>query len=461
MKHVQRVLASVALIAALAASPVHAALPSAGSSGNGQPTLAPLVEEVSPAVVNIATRGTVEAEQHPLMRHPFFREFFDELPRERRQREVQSLGSGVIVDADEGYILTNHHVIANADQITVGLQDNREFEAEVIGSDPETDIAVIRIDANNLEEATLGDSDTLRTGDYVLALGNPFGLDHTVTSGIVSGLGRSLSGRASQARIQDFIQTDASINPGNSGGALVDLNGDVVGINTAILSRSGGNIGIGFAVPINMAQTVMEQLIEHGEIRRGVLGVRVQDLTGELANAMDVDADQGALVAQISPGSAAEEAGLQQGDVITAVNDETIEGPNALAKAIGLMQPGDEVRLRILRNGEEQTVTAELQARDETAMRSGAGTTSGPLAGATFADLDESSSLHGKVDGVRVTSVEPGSSAARYLQEGDVITSVNRRPVTSMDEFRQAIQGQSELLLHVYRGDRALFIVVK
>ena len=264
------------LLLCLLALPIGATAQIVDENGN-TPSLAPLVESVSPAVVNIATSGTVEAESNPLLNDPFFRRFFD-VPEQPRQREVQSLGSGVVVNAEQGYVLTNHHVIAQADEITVAFNDGRELSAEIVGSDPETDIAVLQVDAEDLSALPMADSEALRVGDYTMAIGNPFGLDHTVTTGVVSGLDRTLPGN-NGARLQSFIQTDASINPGNSGGALVNLRGELVGINTAILSRGGGNIGIGFAVPINMARQVMDQIIEYGEVRRGILGVRVQDLT--------------------------------------------------------------------------------------------------------------------------------------------------------------------------------------
>lgn len=432
----------------------------ARDSGSPMPSLAPLVEDVSPAVVNIATRGTVAQERPPLAEHPFFRRFFEEMP-EQRERQVQSLGSGVIVDAGEGYVLTNHHVIAEADEITVSLQDNRTFEAEVIGSDPETDIAVIRIESDDLQAVELGDSSELRTGDYVVALGNPFGLDHTVTSGIVSGLGRSLGPRASGARIQDFIQTDASINPGNSGGALVNLEGELVGINSAILSRTGGNIGIGFAVPVNMAETVMAQLIEHGEVRRGELGVRVQDITPALAEAMDLEVGSGALVAQVAEDSAAAAAGLQAGDVITAVDGESTEDASDLGRAIGLQEAGSEVTLTVLRDGERRELTATLGERRVDTGDDGTGDGASAL-GLEIAPLDERHPLGEELEhGVVVAAVAEDSPAAGELRRGDVITSVNREPVASPGAFADAIEGESRLLLRVQRGESARFLVIE
>lgn len=421
------------------------------------PTLAPLVERVSPAVVNIATSGTVETESNPLLNDPFFRRFFD-VPDEPRQREVQSLGSGVVVDAEAGYVLTNHHVIAQADEITIAFNDGREISAEIVGSDPETDIAVLQVDSDTLTALPLADSDELRVGDYTMAIGNPFGLDHTVTTGVVSGLDRTLPGN-NGARLQSFIQTDASINPGNSGGALVNLNGELVGINTAILSRSGGNIGIGFAVPMNMARQVMDQIIEYGEVQRGVLGVRVQDLTAEIAEAFDIERNDGALIAQVTPNSPAAEAGLEAGDIVTAVNGTAIADANAMANAIGLLKIGDEVDITFVRNGESQTATATVA--DPAVGQVDADALHPALAGATFSELDERSPLFGKVEGVLVTDVSQGSRAAEYLQSGDVITSVNRQTVESMEDFRARTEDTERLLLNIRRDNGAFFVLVR
>lgn len=421
------------------------------------PTLAPLVERVSPAVVNIATSGTVETESNPLLNDPFFRRFFD-VPDEPRQREVQSLGSGVVVDAEAGYVLTNHHVIAQADEITIAFNDGREISAEIVGSDPETDIAVLQVDSDTLTALPLADSDELRVGDYTMAIGNPFGLDHTVTTGVVSGLDRTLPGN-NGARLQSFIQTDASINPGNSGGALVNLNGELVGINTAILSRSGGNIGIGFAVPMNMARQVMDQIIEYGEVQRGVLGVRVQDLTAEIAEAFDIERNDGALIAQVTPNSPAAEAGLEAGDIVTAVNGTAIADASAMANAIGLLKIGDEVDITFVRNGESQTATATVA--DPAVGQVDADALHPALAGATFSELDERSPLFGKVEGVLVTDVSQGSRAAEYLQSGDVITSVNRQTVESMEDFRARTEDTERLLLNIRRDNGAFFVLVR
>ncbi|MBD3670046.1 MAG: trypsin-like peptidase domain-containing protein, partial [Gammaproteobacteria bacterium] len=272
-------LSLVLLLGLLGMQPALAALPLTDSQGQELPTLAPMLEQATPSVVNINTRSKVRVQNNPLLDDPFFRHFFN-VPEQPRERSAQSLGSGVIIDADKGYIVTNNHVIDKADEIQVTLRDGRTYDAELVGTDPETDVAVIRIEADNLNAVPMADSDTLRVGDFVVAIGNPFGLGQTVTSGIVSALGRSGLGIEGY---EDFIQTDASINPGNSGGALVNLKGELIGINTAIFSQSGGNIGIGFAIPVNMARDVVDQLVRHGEVRRGILGVQAQDLTPQLA----------------------------------------------------------------------------------------------------------------------------------------------------------------------------------
>jgi Do/DeqQ family serine protease len=316
-----------------------------------------MLEAVLPAVVNISTTSTVNVQENPLFNDPFFRRFFDLPNMPPRQRQQQSLGSGVIVNAENGLILTNHHVIANADQVTVTLQDGRDFEATVVGADSETDVAVVKIDEKNLTALRFGDSQSLRVGDFVVAIGSPFGLSQTVTSGIVSALGRSGLGIEGY---EDFIQTDASINPGNSGGALVDLNGELVGINTAIVGPAGGNVGIGFAIPSHLAQAVMQQIVQYGEVQRGQLGIGVQDLTPESAKALGLERSGGAVIAQVQPDSPAAQAGLRPGDVVVAVDGAPVANASSLRNIIGLLRVGSEIKLDFLRNGQKRTATARI-----------------------------------------------------------------------------------------------------
>lgn len=326
-----------------------------GVTAQSLPTLAPMLERTTPAVVNIATEGVVALRPNPLFNDPFFRRFFD-LPDRPQERRTVSSGSGVVVDASKGYIVTNHHVIDQADTITVTLNDGRQFAADIVGSDPDSDVAVIKIAASGLSDLKLANSDQLRVGDFVVAIGNPFGLGQTVTSGIVSALGRSGLGEG----YEDFIQTDASINPGNSGGALVNLNGELIGINTAILAPGGGSVGINFAIPANMVESLMEQIVRYGQVRRGQLGVLVQDLTPELAQAFGLRPNQGALISRIIAGSAAARAGLKEGDIVTAVNQRAIHNSSTLRNAIGLLESGARVQLDILRGGNPMTLNAQL-----------------------------------------------------------------------------------------------------
>jgi serine protease Do/serine protease DegQ len=412
------------------------------------PSLAPMVKRISPAVVNIATRGTVQ-EQNPLFNDPFFRRFFD-IPNTPRQRQFQSAGSGVIVDAKQGYIITNAHVIENATEITVTLLDNRSLTAKVVGKDEGSDVAVLQVQAANLAAIPLADSDRIEVGDFVVAIGNPFGLGHTVTSGIVSALGRS---GINPEGYEDFIQTDASINPGNSGGALVNLGGELVGINTAILSRTGGNIGIGFAIPSNMMKTVMSQLVKHGEVRRGVLGVNIQTLTPDIAQSMDLDNVQGALVSQVVEGSAAEKAGIKAGDIVTAVNGKPVKDAAGLRNAIGLLNIGDRVDVALLRDGKPRRVTAVIGERDAAAETAAANLHQG-LEGAEFADAQGG--------GVLIRSVAEGSPAAqRGLRANDVIVGVGRTRVANLAEFQSATEGAAAFVLQIRRGSAVLVIPIR
>jgi len=316
----------------------------------------------APIPVGISVRGRVR-EDNPLLQDPMFRRFFN--LQQPIERETQATGSGVIVDAAQGYVMTNAHVVENANSIEVTTKDNRHFKAKLIGRDPDTDIAALQISGGNLTSVPIGDSDYLQVGDFVLAIGNPFGLGQTVTSGIVSALGRSPGIEG----YEDFIQTDASINLGNSGGPLVDLQGRIVGINTAILAPSGGNIGIGFAVPINMARQVMDQLVQYGEIKRGRIGVAIQDLTPDLAQALGTRHTQGAVIARVEPGSPAERAGLRTNDLVVAINGAPMRSGTDLRNRVGLSRIGDAVELTVERGGTERNVTVRIEQVTTTAQR--------------------------------------------------------------------------------------------
>jgi serine protease Do/serine protease DegQ len=334
----------------------------ATSVGVALPSLAPVIKAASPAVVNIATRGTLteRVAGNPLRDDPYFRRFFN-VPEGGavRRRQFQSAGSGVIIDAKHGYIVTNRHVIENASEITVTLLDNRHFQAQVVGSDEGTDIAVLKAAEPHLTQMPLGDSSHLEVGDWVVAIGNPFGLNHTVTAGIVSALGRT---GIHPHGYEDFIQTDASINPGNSGGALVNLNGELIGINSAILSKDGGNIGIGFAIPVNMVKAVMDQLITYGEVKRGVVGIKLRDLTPEAAESLQLVNARGVEISEVAPGSAADHAGIKVGDVAVSMNGVSVESAAQLRNALGLLRVGQSVEMHVLRNGAERSVTLMIKS---------------------------------------------------------------------------------------------------
>jgi len=417
-------------------------------------SLSPLVKQISPAVVNIATRGTVAVEQDPRMRDPMFRRFFN-LPEGQQERETQSLGSGVIVDAEKGYVITNYHVVREADEISIGLVDNRQFKAEVVGTDEASDIALLKIKSENLTALEFGNSNTLEVGDFVLAVGNPFGLGHTVTSGIVSAKGRS------GLRIEDyedFIQTDAAINRGNSGGALVNMQGELIGVNTAILGPGGGNAGIGFAIPSDMVSNVINQIIEYGEVSRGLLGVRGQAVDARLAEMLGLDQVQGAIVTEVTADSAADKAGLEESDVIVEVDGKKVKNFWSLRNIIGLKRPGENIKLKIVRDGEVRNVTATL---GENLQLAAATQNNATLGGATLSAIPDNHPLSNSVQGVMVEGVERGSSTDREgLERGDIITSINQSSVRSMADAAQAIGNADRYLLKVQRGQAVYFVVI-
>ena len=435
--------------------------------GQPFPSLAPLVEATKPAVVSIAiARPPRSRLRNPFQGDPFFERFFgprrpqEPQPQEPRPQEPrpQPTGSGVIVDAERRLVLTNHHVIQNATKIEVTLSDGRTVEAAVVGSDAGTDVALLELDdTDGLTEMPLGDSEALQVGDFVVAIGNPFGLTHTVTSGIVSALGRSIQrGRREGAPspIEDFIQTDASINPGNSGGALVNMRGELVGIPSNILSRSGGNIGIGFAIPTSIAREIMRQLVEFGEIRRGRLGVLVDNVSEDVAQALDLASSVGAIVTEVIPDSAADEAGIEPGDVIVRVDDKEIEGSSDLVNTVGLRSVGEELTLQIVgSDGQLKLVQATLGGM----VTSDGGEVHPALTGATLVNVED-----GGYSGVMVESIAPGSAAAnRGLRAEDVILRVNRTDVRNVEQMKAAAEDRSLLVLHIARGNRRVVITVR
>ena len=437
----------LALSIGLHAAPSSAAWPSSTNSQQ-MPSLAPMLAKVTPGVVSISVEGTQKTKNRiPEAFRPF-------LGRGGQQREqpFKGLGSGVIIDAKDGYILTNHHVVDNADKIKVSLNDGRSFDAKMIGSDPQTDVALLQIEADKLVEVKKSNSDDLRVGDFTVAIGYPFGLGQTVTSGIVSALGRSGLNRQN---LENFIQTDAAINSGNSGGALVNLKGELIGINTAIIAPSGGNVGIGFAIPINMANNLVNQIIEFGEVRRGVLGITGRQLTQELAENFGHNTKYGAFVSQVMDDSAAQEAGIQAGDIITEINDKTVKSFSDLRAQIGTMGAGSKLKLTIFRDGDKKTLHVTLKKADGADVKAGA--VHPALEGSALGNNDE-----GSVRGVLISAVAPNSPAHQVgLRDNDVIIGADRTRVKSVGDLRSYIKAHKDVsALRVKRGDSILYILI-
>ena len=480
MKKTTLAMSALALSLGLALSPVSAIAAETASSATAAqplPSLAPMLEKVMPSVVSINVEGST-AVNTPRMPQQFQQFFGDNspfcqdgspfqgsplcqgggadegAPGNAPKQPFRALGSGVIINAEKGYVVTNNHVVDNATKIQVQLSDGRRYEAKIIGKDPQSDIALIQLqDAKNLTAIKMADSDTLRVGDYTVAIGNPYGLGETVTSGIVSALGRS---GLNVENYENFIQTDAAINRGNSGGALVNLNGELIGINTAILAPDGGNIGIGFAIPSSMVKNLTAQMVEFGQVKRGELGILGTELNSELAKAMKVDAQRGAFVSQVLPGSAAAKAGVKAGDVVVSLNGKPLSSFAALRAEVGSLPTGTKLQLGLLREGKSQSVTVELQQSTKDKVQSATIYT-----GIEGADLSNVESNGHK--GVRVDSVKAGSAAARIgLKKGDIILGVNQQAISNLGELRKILDTKPPVLaLNILRGDASLYLLMQ
>ncbi|MDY4314012.1 serine endoprotease DegP [Pectobacterium actinidiae] len=479
MKRKSLVLSALALSLAMAmgSTTANAAESAASAASSGQlPSLAPMLEKVMPSVVSLYVEGhTTSAgkEGIPPQLQPFFGENspfcqegspFQSSPmcqgegdddgQPPQQENFQALGAGVVINAEKGYVVTNSHVVDNADKIQVRLSDGRKYDGKVLGKDTRSDIALVQLkDFKNLTAIKVADSEQLRVGDYTVAIGNPYGLGETATSGIVSALGRS---GLNIENYENFIQTDAAINRGNSGGALVNLNGELVGLNTAILAPDGGNIGIGFAIPSNMVKSVVAQIVEFGEVKRGELGITGTELNSELAQAMKVDAQRGAFVSQVRPKSAADEAGIKAGDVIVTLNGKAISSFSALRAQVGSLPVGSKVALGLLREGKPLTVEVTLQQSNQAQVASG-----NLYSGIEGAELSNTQVDDKK--GVKVDNVKPGSAAAKIgLKKDDIILGVNQQAIQNIGELRKILDSKPAVLaLNVRRGDSTIYLLAQ
>ena len=461
MKKRNFVLTSIALGLSVLTAPMMsvAETPTEVAAGQVMPSLAPMLEKVLPSVVSISVEGKQKSNAAQMDDDipEEFKFFFgpDMFDRDRAPRNFKGLGSGAIINAEKGYVLTNNHVIKDADKITVQLHDGREFKAKVIGADEMSDVALIQVEKpKNLTALKLADSDKLRVGDFTVAIGNPFGLGQTATSGIVSALGRSMG--SDSGTYENYIQTDAAVNRGNSGGPLINLNGELIGINTAILSPSGGNAGIAFAIPSNMANNLVQQILEFGEVRRGMLGIKGGELNADLAQAFDIEAKKGAFISEVMPGSAADKAGLKAGDVITAINGQAISSFAEMRAKIATSGAGKEIDLTYLRDGKSNNAKVTLQSDDQTQTR--ANGLLPALDGAELNNYDEKG-----MKGVAITKIKPNSLAEqRGLKSGDVIIGINRQKVENLGQLRKILESKpSAIALNIIRGDSNFYLLVQ
>ena len=427
---------------------------------SGVPSLAPMLENVTPAVVNIYTISESE-QRNQLIDDPFLRKFFN-IPNQQksRKRNRSGLGSGVIINSKKGYVITNNHVIAKAKDIKVKLHDGREFKAKLVGADPASDIAIIQIKPENLTAIKFSNSEKLRVGDFVVAIGNPFGIGQTVTSGIVSALGRSGLGIEAY---ENFIQTDASINPGNSGGALVNLKGQLVGINTAIIGSRGasaGSVGIGLAIPVNMALDITDQLLKYGEVKRGYLGVSAQNLTDDLSKAFGVETNRGAIITRVQKDSPADLAGIEVGDVVTKINNKAVENAASMRNKIGLLKINSTITLQINRKGKVLTKKVRIVEPDTAKIKN---LKLNPrLSGVIFGDIKKNMPEYGKVNGIKIMKMRKDSKAFSVgIRPNDIVLSINNVPVQSLKDLEIVANNNDELVLHVQRQNRTAFILLK